>query len=350
MLVSTVLTSSPDFQYNFVKLFRKKGREKVAKALLMGVSPLTLAACASDSSNDDGGIVEQLVSGTGGNDTFSNSGASERFEGGLGDDYYIFGLSGIDTIRDTGGNDTLRIVWRNADNTRLVSDIYQEGDDLVLEMIGDANVLTVSEFFTEAGNLENLNYYHDGGRWGEGLDGRIYSLQSLDRLDETYFPLIVGTQNADNVDLSNSQTTYEITMYTHDGDDVIVTGPSIDWVYSGAGDDSISTGNGDDFIEAGEGNDVLQGRGGSDILTGNGGADTFVFADGEVGTDTITDFNLGEGDKLDLSSYGITTEEAAEALMSDSSNGVIVTIEGNAIVTLTATTVADFAAADGWLV
>jgi Ca2+-binding RTX toxin-like protein len=50
-------------------------------------------------------------------------------------------------------------------------------------------------------------------------------------------------------------------------------------------------------------NNVLDGGGthdnGSDVLTGGGGADTFVFSGG--GNLTITDFNHGDGDKIDLS-------------------------------------------------
>ena len=47
------------------------------------------------------------------------------------------------------------------------------------------------------------------------------------------------------------------------------------------------------------GNDVLDGRGGNDTLTGGGGADTFVYAD-NGGADVVTDFNHGQGDKIDL--------------------------------------------------
>ena len=45
------------------------------------------------------------------------------------------------------------------------------------------------------------------------------------------------------------------------------------------------------------GNDVLDGRGGNDTLTGGGGSDTFVYA---AGADVVTDFNHGQGDKIDL--------------------------------------------------
>ena len=52
-------------------------------------------------------------------------------------------------------------------------------------------------------------------------------------------------------------------------------------------------------LEGQNGNDRLDGRGGNDTLTGGGNADTYVYADG-YGADTITDFNRGQGDKIDL--------------------------------------------------
>jgi Ca2+-binding RTX toxin-like protein len=51
------------------------------------------------------------------------------------------------------------------------------------------------------------------------------------------------------------------------------------------------------------GNDRLDGKAGNDTLTGGNGADAFVYADGG-GADNITDFNRGQGDKIDVS--GVT--------------------------------------------
>jgi Ca2+-binding RTX toxin-like protein len=120
-------------------------------------------------------------------------------------------------------------------------------------------------------------------------------------------------------------------------------------IIGGKNHDEFVTSSSIERIDGREGDDFFQSGSGADILTGGLGADTFVFKQGETGTDTITDFDLSQGDKLNLTSYGITTEEAAEALMTDSAGGVNVTIDGSLIVTMTGTTVADFTAADGWL-
>ncbi|SQH74002.1 RTX toxin, putative (fragment) [Shewanella benthica] len=66
------------------------------------------------------------------------------------------------------------------------------------------------------------------------------------------------------------------------------------------GDDTLDGGTGDDLLFGQGGNDILIGGLGDDILIGGLGGDTFVWNQGESGTDHITDFNLNE-DKLDLS-------------------------------------------------
>lgn len=69
------------------------------------------------------------------------------------------------------------------------------------------------------------------------------------------------------------------------------------------GNDSLYGGDGNDVIHGYWGNDIIDGGAGSDILTGNQGADTFVFTAASVGkgVDTVTDFSVKEGDKLDIS-------------------------------------------------
>jgi hypothetical protein len=58
--------------------------------------------------------------------------------------------------------------------------------------------------------------------------------------------------------------------------------------------------NGADTLTGTTGNDLLQGGQGNDTLTGGDAADIFRFIAGELGSDLITDFDKGEGDKLDL--------------------------------------------------
>jgi Ca2+-binding RTX toxin-like protein len=65
-------------------------------------------------------------------------------------------------------------------------------------------------------------------------------------------------------------------------------------------DQALFGGRGNDAIKGGSGDDLLMGQSGNDVLTGGAGADTFRFMQFETGSDTITDFNVRQGDKLDL--------------------------------------------------
>ncbi|WP_369177465.1 BspA family leucine-rich repeat surface protein [Candidatus Thiodubiliella endoseptemdiera] len=58
---------------------------------------------------------------------------------------------------------------------------------------------------------------------------------------------------------------------------------------------------GDDILKGGSSNDKLYGGSGNDTLTGGTGADTFFYGYKNAGNDIIADFNIAQGDKLDLS-------------------------------------------------
>ena len=98
--------------------------------------------------------------------------------------------------------------------------------------------------------------------------------------------------------------------------------------------------NGDEnanILTGGSGNDVISGGAGNDTLAGGTGSDTFVFlkSDGTSGADTITDFTRQAGDKLDLTSFGISTKsKALDTMTDDGSGNTEVTIDGDLIVTL----------------
>jgi Ca2+-binding RTX toxin-like protein len=100
------------------------------------------------------------------------------------------------------------------------------------------------------------------------------------------------------------------------------------------GDGSNNTINGDgldNIIFGAGGSDTLSGGLGSDTLIGGQDSDTFVWASGDAdgSIDTITDFNVGDGEVLDLSD--LLSGESASALSLDdyltiSSDGTDTTI------------------------
>ena len=90
------------------------------------------------------------------------------------------------------------------------------------------------------------------------------------------------------------------------GADVLYGGADNDLLKSGNGDDVLYGGSGDDILIGGRGLDVLRGGVGADQLTGGGGPDVFAFrsvshSTPSSGYDTITDFNSGQMDIIDLS-------------------------------------------------
>ncbi len=68
-----------------------------------------------------------------------------------------------------------------------------------------------------------------------------------------------------------------------------------------AGKDVLFGQGGNDTLDGGTEEDTLIGGLGDDYLIGGDGADTFVWLEGDIGTDHIEDFDVNEGDVLDLS-------------------------------------------------
>lgn len=82
---------------------------------------------------------------------------------------------------------------------------------------------------------------------------------------------------------------------------------------------------GDDLLIGSNFDDTLTGTAGSDILVGGLGADRFVYHAAGGGNDTITDFNAGQGDALDirdvLAGYNPSTSSLADFVRLDQSGG-----------------------------
>ncbi len=82
------------------------------------------------------------------------------------------------------------------------------------------------------------------------------------------------------------------------GDDVLYGNYGPDILDGGADNDLLFGGKGGDTLRGGAGDDTLHGNKGDDLLTGGAGADLFRMSGG--GTDTVTDFDPAEGDRLSL--------------------------------------------------
>ncbi len=90
--------------------------------------------------------------------------------------------------------------------------------------------------------------------------------------------------------------------------DSLSGGADYDLVYGNLGDDTCNGDDGDDIVRGGQGNDVVNGGNGNDFVSGDKGDDTMtggagadVFHTfGEAGIDRVTDFNLAQGDRVQL--------------------------------------------------
>ena len=72
--------------------------------------------------------------------------------------------------------------------------------------------------------------------------------------------------------------------------------------------DNVIGGKGSDSITGNDANNTINGGLGTDTLTGGAGADTFVFRTGY--SDTIADFSLSQGDRIDVSGNGLVSTYA----------------------------------------
>jgi Ca2+-binding RTX toxin-like protein len=118
-----------------------------------------------------------------------------------------------------------------------------------------------------------------------------------------------GSHDIDGTSTNNlltGTTAYDL-IHGLDGNDVIKAGAGDDWIYGGAGADNV-------LGEAG--NDTIFGEAGGDTLSGGLGADTFWYvalSDSTVAApDLIKDFNVAQGDVLDLSVIDANTGLAGD--------------------------------------
>lgn len=182
-----------------------------------------------------------------------------------------------------------------AENLMLI----QRGTDVVVGFDGilDTQVLLKNI------NVEDLDNYLNNYTVGNILfNGETTIEDSFDVLDSDSTAGMLWNANTTTFlnDLDNSLTGLA------DSDDVINAQAGNDTIDGLSGNDTIRGGAGDDVLTGGDGDDLLAGDAGSDTVTGGAGSDRFVLA-ANAGTDSITDFKIGE-DLIQLNA-GITFED-----------------------------------------
>ncbi|MGX0901553.1 Ca2+-binding RTX toxin-like protein [Roseovarius sp. MBR-79] len=240
-----------------------------------------------DAGNDNigGGAGLDLIFAGDGDDTIFGGDDNDTIWGGLGDDQ-IGGGNGDDQINAGGGNDE---VWGGAGNDQIDGGAGNDtlsgsngndsidGGDGADELWGGLgnDSLSGGEGNDTIGGFDGADFL-DGGAGDDELWGGAGNDTMLggDGADQ-----IGGDIGADSVD----------------------GGAGNDTVFAGDGNDTVLGGDGDDLIFGGAGDDRLEGGAGNDTVWGGPGADVFVFGAGD-GADVFEFFNIGAGDRIELSS------------------------------------------------
>uniref|UniRef100_UPI000AEBFE21 T1SS-143 repeat domain-containing protein n=1 Tax=Vibrio coralliirubri TaxID=1516159 RepID=UPI000AEBFE21 len=165
-----------------------------------------------------------------------------------------------------------------------------------------------AQITSDVGSVTDLG----GGVWVATADA-IDSLQAvgLSQTPGNYTLKVEAVSKETNNDTATSASidlnlnivsdAVDINLASETDDVQLFAGTNATDLTAGSGNDRLVGGSGDDTLVGGDGNDTLIGGGGSDILTGGDGMDSFVWLNIEDGVeDTITDFDLSEGDSIDL--------------------------------------------------
>ncbi|MEL7429541.1 MAG: type I secretion C-terminal target domain-containing protein [Pseudomonadota bacterium] len=134
---------------------------------------------------------------------------------------------------------------------------------------------------------------------GDGVDGEFPIGISVVMVDG----VSTGTPVTGSVDLTIDPVADQNISGSNIGEPLNGAGGN-DTITGLGGNDIIIGGAGDDIIDGGADDDQITGGLGADTLTGGAGADTFIWDAIDIlsgATDQITDFNVAEGDVLDLS-------------------------------------------------
>ncbi|OFW90336.1 MAG: hypothetical protein A3B66_02345 [Alphaproteobacteria bacterium RIFCSPHIGHO2_02_FULL_46_13] len=234
------------------------------------------------------------INGTSGNDTLMGTTADETLNGYDGNDVLVGG-AGADILNGGNGNDTadysgslLKVTIDLQNGT--ASDGDAQGDTLIsIENIIGSNQTSQRDTI-----------------YGDAQNNHIYGLAGNDILEGgAGADLIDGGDGWDTVRYTRSTSGVNINLETNintGGDAEGDTLFNIEAVTGSGHNDILIGGLGDDYLAGGAGNDILIGGKGVDALNGGSGADTFMFLakdlDGRM--DGIFDFNVSQGDKIDL--------------------------------------------------
>lgn len=249
-----------------------------------------------------GGIGNDQLYGNGGNDTLDGGEGNDMLYGGAGNDTYIFNVdSGLDTIIDSEGINTISF---GKGLTEDAMTAYRHNwNDLMITFEGVEDKLIIQGYFGSESNRNFEVRFADGTRYA---------------YDDPENP-IKQVHATEYDDWMTAWSDNGIALHGDGGNDNLTGGAGDDMLFGGIGNDTLNGNDGDDILDGGEGDDFLY---------GGLGNDTYKFGIG-YGSDVIED-NDGDN-KVEL--LGISSD-AVSFEMTDNGDLITTVIESGDVLTI----------------
>jgi Ca2+-binding RTX toxin-like protein len=276
------------------------------------------------------------ISGAGGSDVMYGYAGGDTLRGGSGDDW-LYGGAGADSLLGGTGNDYIYGDFGEIDGSSPDDVLFGEaGNDTILGGIGQD---------TASGG--DGNEWIFGGQGSDRLSGDAGDDVVVgDIVGESGNDVVIGGDGSDiliggegsdtlfggteSTAPSAGLTTDFDWVFGGNGSDVLWGGAGrdvlygdlfsgetgADTLYGGDGNDTLIAGSENDVLSADDGDDWIYGQLGADTISGGLGADLFWFQSSADLGDTISDFNVLQGDRLvvysvhALAGFGGTTVDA----------------------------------------
>ncbi|MBH8386650.1 type I secretion C-terminal target domain-containing protein, partial [Acinetobacter baumannii] len=302
--------------------------------LLGGLGDDTLNGLAGDdwleggAGNDilNGGEGNDLLEGGAGNDTLTGGAGQDTLIGGSGNDVMTGGdyEKDIYIFQSGHGQDIINDKSYDWTNLQYFNDVKFEGANFTdAQFLRVGNDLVIKAFGTED-SVTFKNYLSDSDSYSRDFNF-LFADKTLTTAD--VMNIVIPLNGTEGNDVLNGWK----------GKDNLLGGLGDDTLNGLAGDDWLEGGAGNDILNGGEGNDLLEGGAGNDTLTGGIGADTAIFkilagfgndATGGNGVDTWSDFNISQGDKINISELiiGPASKENLNQFVSFEKSGSTVTL------------------------
>ena len=302
-------------------------------------APVSIGGFATISGTND----NDTINGTSGTDFLSGEKGNDVINANAGNDV-IYGGAGNDTLRGAGGNDVY--IWNWGDG---LDTIYDTGNDdtisfgigITPEMLKFSCVNEYDLKIIVNGNESQGSIINDF--FSTNLNYKIEKIQFYAGQSMLLSEVGLKLEQSDEAEIING-TPHNDTVFANGGHDTVNAGTGDDTVYGGRGDDVLNGNTGNDTLsgDAGfdslygeSGDDVLSGGSGNDYLVGGAGDDTYLYHIGD-GLETIYDYvnsttdskndkiKFGEGITPNDITFTKKGEDLAIVLFDDITQGIVI--------------------------